>query len=100
MEDAGFSAIPEFSPFFLLEGGDVVVFASDGIWDVMTTSDVLKVLRKPLKKAPWYQRETRGKELVEAAVRLWTVRYGRPTRADDISVILFEVPHDGSPAYG
>lgn len=89
MEVAGFISLPEVSDFIALEAGDVVLLASDGIWDIL---DAEYIAERFATKAPATEMLTVGIELAEAAVKQWIRTYGRASEADDISLLIFQPP--------
>lgn len=96
MEDAGYICIPEVSDFIALESGDIVLLASDGIWDVLDADFVAHVISKADQKT---ELRDLGAMLARTAVKQWAHMYGRASEADDISLLVYKPVFDG-PAEG
>ncbi|CAK0905494.1 unnamed protein product [Prorocentrum cordatum] len=89
MESAGLISTPEASEWIDLQPGDIIIAASDGIWDVLPEEPVVRHLAKMPLEADLVQAAS---GLAETAVREWTRQYGRASEADDISVLLYRHP--------
>eukprot|EP00434_Breviolum_minutum_P010251 symbB.v1.2.009046.t1/scaffold569.1/size186053/15 len=86
LESAGFLAVPETSDFMAMEEGDFVLMASDGLWDVLSEEDVLL----HAKVGSWQANVATSEKLAKIAVQQWLQLYGRPSEADDVSVVIFQ----------
>eukprot|EP00439_Symbiodinium_sp_Y106_P053372 s2156_g7.t1 len=84
LESAGFLAVPETSDFMEGTADDIVLVASDGLWDVVGTEEAVEILADVQHPS----REDQAKSLVAAALKGWRTRYG-PNEADDVSVLLY-----------
>ncbi|CAK9117738.1 unnamed protein product [Durusdinium trenchii] len=94
MEPAGFLSVPETSNLMSMGPGDLVLMASDGLWDVLPEVEVLEKLSKA---GDWKRNILASEALAKAAVSRWLKEYGRASEADDISIVLFQ-PEVGQPA--
>ncbi|KAH7843845.1 hypothetical protein Vadar_021286 [Vaccinium darrowii] len=80
LKEYGVISIPEFSHWILTERDKFIVLASDGVWDVLSNDDVVKIV----SSAP--SRSSAARLLVEAAAREWKSKY--PTsKMDDCAVV-------------
>ncbi|WOK96686.1 putative protein phosphatase 2C 73 [Canna indica] len=86
LKDFGLIATPQIFHRFLSEKDEFVVLATDGIWDVLSNKEVMKIV----SSAP--KRSEAAKLVVNRAVRAW--RKQHPTsKIDDCTVIcLFLKP--------
>eukprot|EP00250_Pteridium_aquilinum_P011885 c20368_g1_i1 orf=169-1329(+) len=82
LKEYGLSATPQVFHRRLTKEDEFVVLASDGIWDVLSNEDVVKIV------ASTYPKEEAAKALVNAAVWTWKRRHG-PWRTDDCSVVCY-----------
>eukprot|EP00931_Biecheleriopsis_adriatica_P007239 TRINITY_DN108544_c0_g1_i1.p1 TRINITY_DN108544_c0_g1~~TRINITY_DN108544_c0_g1_i1.p1 ORF type:complete len:350 (-),score=49.72 TRINITY_DN108544_c0_g1_i1:20-1036(-) len=87
MESAGYASLPEVSDFMGLEAGDIVLLASDGLWDVLDAEFVVGQL---VNVNPGTSMEKVGTALVSAAVRQGRRLYGRASEVDDISLVIYK----------
>ncbi|WCJ27971.1 Protein phosphatase 2C family protein [Euphorbia peplus] len=80
LKDYGLISHPEVSYRRLTTNDEFVVLATDGIWDVLSNDDVVRIVASSRK------RSMAAKILVKCAVRAWKNKY--PTsRIDDTAVI-------------
>ncbi|CAI9782353.1 unnamed protein product [Fraxinus pennsylvanica] len=80
LKDFGLISTPEVTYRKLTERDEFVVLATDGIWDVLTNNEVVKIV------ASAKTRSMAAKMLVECAVRAW--RYKFPcAKIDDCAVV-------------
>ncbi|KAK9673482.1 hypothetical protein RND81_12G170200 [Saponaria officinalis] len=80
LKDFGVIAVPDVSYRRLTEKDEFIVLATDGIWDVLSNTEVVNIV------AASQSRSTAAKALVETAVRSWKLKY--PTsKIDDCAVI-------------
>eukprot|EP00930_Biecheleria_cincta_P057388 TRINITY_DN43331_c0_g1_i1.p1 TRINITY_DN43331_c0_g1~~TRINITY_DN43331_c0_g1_i1.p1 ORF type:complete len:349 (+),score=42.68 TRINITY_DN43331_c0_g1_i1:53-1048(+) len=93
MEDAGYICVPEVSDFMVLEPGDIVILASDGLWDVL---DADFVVQQFVKADPKTEILDIGATLARTAVKQWAQMYGRASEADDISLMIYKPVFDGA----
>ncbi|KAL9236182.1 hypothetical protein vseg_010883 [Gypsophila vaccaria] len=86
LKDYGLISVPQVSYRKLSEQDEFVVLATDGIWDVLTNFEVVKIVSSARK------RSVAAKFLVVHAIRAWKSRFPS-SRTDDIAaVILFFKP--------
>eukprot|EP00747_Dinoflagellata_sp_TGD_P215806 gnl/TRDRNA2_/TRDRNA2_88443_c0_seq1.p1 gnl/TRDRNA2_/TRDRNA2_88443_c0~~gnl/TRDRNA2_/TRDRNA2_88443_c0_seq1.p1 ORF type:complete len:184 (+),score=18.19 gnl/TRDRNA2_/TRDRNA2_88443_c0_seq1:3-554(+) len=93
MEGAGFIPFPETSEFIPLRTGDLVIIASDGLWDVVDADQVIELLMAGTPAGPTRMLDL-GTRLAEKAVSSWLKEYGRASEADDISILIYEQSAD------
>ncbi|PIM97127.1 Phosphoprotein phosphatase [Handroanthus impetiginosus] len=80
LKDFGLISTPEVTYRKLTENDEFVVLATDGIWDVLSNNEVVKIVASARK------RSMAAKLLIEKAVRAW--RYKFPcAKIDDCAVI-------------
>ncbi|KAL0318151.1 UNVERIFIED_CONTAM: putative protein phosphatase 2C 65 [Sesamum calycinum] len=80
LKDYGLISTPEVTCRKLSENDEFVVLATDGIWDVLSNDEVVKIVASARKRC------TAAKLLTEKAVRAW--RYKFPcAKIDDCAVI-------------
>ncbi|KAJ7264560.1 hypothetical protein O6H91_20G038000 [Diphasiastrum complanatum] len=80
LKEFGLIAVPEISCRQLSERDQFIVLATDGVWDVLSNSEVIDIIAA----AP--TRRTAARSLVESAVRAWRLKY--PTsKVDDCAVV-------------
>ncbi|XP_065853921.1 probable protein phosphatase 2C 65 [Euphorbia lathyris] len=80
LKDYGLISHPEVSYRRLTNNDEFVVLATDGIWDVLSNHDVIRIVASTRK------RSMAAKILVKYAVRAWKNKYPS-SRIDDIAVI-------------
>ncbi|CAO2832588.1 unnamed protein product [Amaranthus hypochondriacus] len=87
LKDFGLIAVPDVSYRRLTDKDEFVVLATDGIWDVLSNKEVVDIV------AYASPRSTAAKDIVQAAVRAWKMRY--PTsKVDDCAVICLFLDSD------
>ncbi|KAK7390275.1 hypothetical protein VNO78_25576 [Psophocarpus tetragonolobus] len=79
LKDHGVSSVPDVSYRKLTKQDEFVVLASDGIWDVLTNSEVINIVALAPK------RSMAAKLLVKRAVQAWKHKYG--IMVDDCTAI-------------
>ncbi|XP_024522271.1 probable protein phosphatase 2C 33 isoform X1 [Selaginella moellendorffii] len=80
LKDFGVIAVPEVSYYRITERDQFVVLATDGVWDVLSNEEVVKIVATAPTKT------TSARSLVESAVRAWRLKY--PTsKMDDCAVV-------------
>ncbi|XP_059317506.1 probable protein phosphatase 2C 33 [Lycium ferocissimum] len=80
LKDFGVISVPDISYRRLSEKDEFLVLATDGIWDVLSNDEVVKIVDSASS------RSSAARSLVEAAVRAWKITY--PTsRVDDCAVV-------------
>nr|XP_004237585.1 probable protein phosphatase 2C 33 [Solanum lycopersicum] len=80
LKDFGLISVPEISYRRLTGKDEFIVLATDGIWDVLTNDEVVKIV------ASASSRSSAARSLVESAVRAWRTKY--PTsKVDDCAVV-------------
>nr|XP_004249617.3 probable protein phosphatase 2C 65 [Solanum lycopersicum] len=80
LKDYGLISVPEVYYRKLTENDEFVVLATDGIWDVLTNDEVIRIVSTTRK------RSMAAKTLVECAVRAWKYKYPR-AKIDDCGVV-------------
>ncbi|GAV76897.1 PP2C domain-containing protein [Cephalotus follicularis] len=80
LKDYGLISIPEVSYRKLTSNDEFVVLATDGIWDVLTDSEVISIVDSATK------RSTTAQLLVHRAVKAWRVKFPG-CKIDDCAVI-------------
>ncbi|KAG2691014.1 hypothetical protein I3760_09G216900 [Carya illinoinensis] len=80
LKNCGLISIPEVSYWKLTNDDEFVVLATDGIWDVLTNNEVIRILTSAKR------RSTAAKLLVHHAVRAWKGKYPG-SKVDDCTVI-------------
>ncbi|KAJ0244596.1 protein phosphatase 2C 33 [Hirschfeldia incana] len=91
LKDFGLISVPEVSFRRLTEKDEFIVLATDGIWDVLSNEEVVKIVAS----AP--SRSSAAKALVETAVRAWRHKY--PTsKVDDCAAVCLYLNSNGSNA--
>ncbi|KAI4356087.1 hypothetical protein L6164_000135 [Bauhinia variegata] len=89
LKDYGLISVPDVFYRKLTKQDEFVVLASDGIWDVLSNTEVIKVVASATK------RSLAAKKLVKHAVRAWRNKYPA-AKVDDCAVIclfLKDEPH-------
>uniref|UniRef100_A0A1S3ZI30 protein-serine/threonine phosphatase n=2 Tax=Nicotiana tabacum TaxID=4097 RepID=A0A1S3ZI30_TOBAC len=80
LKDFGLISVPEISYRRLTGKDEFIVLATDGIWDVLSNDEVVKII------ASTSSHSSAARSLVEAAVRAWRTKY--PTsKVDDCAVV-------------
>ncbi|KAH9673200.1 putative protein phosphatase 2C 65 [Citrus sinensis] len=82
----GLISIPEISYRKLTREDQFVVLATDGVWDVLTNSEVIRTVACASKK------EMAAKMLVSRAVRAWRTKYPG-SKIDDCAAICLFLGH-------
>ena len=90
MKTVGVSAVPSTMCIPLREEDKVLVIASDGLWEHLSDEEVLAFCYRYRADA-----SLAAKALVLEAARAW---YEKGTYRDDITVCVFFLPFEGSPA--
>ncbi|KAL3536577.1 hypothetical protein ACH5RR_005038 [Cinchona calisaya] len=80
LKDFGLISTPEIFYRKLTEKDEFVVLATDGIWDVLSNNEVIRIVASARK------RSTAAKLLVDRAVRAWRYKYPR-SKIDDCAVV-------------
>ncbi|KAG8647821.1 hypothetical protein MANES_09G112400v8 [Manihot esculenta] len=83
LKDYGLISIPEVSFRRLTKNDEFVVLATDGIWDVLSNYDVIRIVASARK------RSLAAKMLVKYAVRAWKTKYPGCRVDDCAAVCLF-----------
>lgn len=80
LKDFGLISVPEISYRRLTGKDEFIVLATDGIWDVLTNDEVVKIVASASSQS------SAARSLVESAVRAWRTKY--PTsKVDDCAVV-------------
>ncbi|CAB4263609.1 unnamed protein product [Prunus armeniaca] len=79
LKDFGLISVPDISYRRLTEKDEFVVLATDGIWDVLSNEEVVKIVAL----AP---RASAARALVESATRAWRSKYPY-VKVDDCAVV-------------
>ncbi|KAJ7527580.1 hypothetical protein O6H91_16G061700 [Diphasiastrum complanatum] len=80
MKEFGLIAVPEIAYRRLTDKDQFIVLATDGIWDVLSNTEVVDII----SKAP--SRATAARCLVQSAVRAWRLKRSL-YKADDCAVV-------------
>ncbi|RRT40529.1 hypothetical protein BHE74_00045108 [Ensete ventricosum] len=89
LKNFGLISVPEISYRRITEKDEFIVLATDGVWDVLSNREVVKIV----STAP--ARSSAARILVESAVRAWRLRY--PTsKIDDCAVVCLFLGIDSS----
>mmetsp|Transcript_14587 Transcript_14587/g.14697 ORF Transcript_14587/g.14697 Transcript_14587/m.14697 type:complete len:301 (+) Transcript_14587:354-1256(+) len=78
------SCIPEIIFHKRTDGDEVIILACDGLWDVMTSNEVLKFVRKKIFKKGILDPRILCEELIDNSLRRGT--------QDNVSVIVVKLP--------
>ncbi|KAK9159211.1 hypothetical protein Scep_005785 [Stephania cephalantha] len=90
LKDFGLIPIPQVSYRKLSKDDEFVVLATDGVWDVLSNKDVIKIVASVKK------RSTAAELVVRHAVRAWKCKY--PTsKIDDCAVVCLFLDSFTSP---
>ncbi|KAK9723612.1 hypothetical protein RND81_05G012200 [Saponaria officinalis] len=81
LKDYGLIPVPQVFFRKLTEHDEFVVLATDGIWDVLTNFEVVKIVSSARKRA------VAAKFLAVHAIRAWKSRFPS-SRTDDIAVVI------------
>jgi serine/threonine protein phosphatase PrpC len=91
LKDHGLISIPDITHRKLCDKDEFVVLATDGIWDVLSNNEVIKIVASVRK------RSMAARMLVERAVEAWRYRYPK-AKIDDCAVVcLFFKKHGSKP---
>ncbi|KAH6806819.1 Protein phosphatase 2C family protein, partial [Perilla frutescens var. frutescens] len=83
LKDYGLISTPEVTYRRLTDNDEFVVLASDGIWDVLSNSDVIKIVASARK------RSMAAKMLIDEAHRAWRYKFPCAKIDDCVVVCLF-----------
>lgn len=83
LKDYGVISTPEVTYRRLTDHDEFVVLASDGIWDVLSNSDVVKIVASARK------RSMAAKMLIDEAQRAWRYKFPCAKIDDCVAVCLF-----------
>uniref|UniRef100_A0A7N0VC54 PPM-type phosphatase domain-containing protein n=1 Tax=Kalanchoe fedtschenkoi TaxID=63787 RepID=A0A7N0VC54_KALFE len=83
LKRCGLIAVPEVTYRKLTDRDEFVVLASDGVWDVLSNTEVMQIVASATKRA------LAAKLLVEKAVRAWRYRYPGSKTDDCAAICLF-----------
>ncbi|XP_019161205.1 PREDICTED: probable protein phosphatase 2C 65 [Ipomoea nil] len=89
----GLTSVPELYYRRLTDNDEFIVLATDGIWDVLSNNEVIKVVCSAKK------RSSAAKVLVERAVRAWKYRYPC-AKIDDCAAICLFLKRQQQPGQG
>ncbi|XP_056845158.1 probable protein phosphatase 2C 33 [Raphanus sativus] len=90
LKDFGLISVPEVSFRRLTDKDEFIVLATDGIWDVLSNEEVVKIVAS----AP--SRSSAAKALVETAVRAWRHKYPTSKVDDCAAVCLYLNSNDSN----
>ncbi|CAH8331846.1 unnamed protein product [Eruca vesicaria subsp. sativa] len=90
LKDFGLISVPEVSFRRLTDNDEFIVLATDGIWDVLTNEEVVRIVAS----AP--SRASAAKALVETAVRAWRHKYPTSKVDDCAAVCLYLNSNDSN----
>lgn len=79
---AGIISVPDISERLLKNQDKIIVAASDGIWEVLSNEQVLKIAKEFYERG---EAEEAAKELVKVATKEWRKI---STRTDDITALV------------
>ncbi|GAA0186357.1 protein phosphatase [Lithospermum erythrorhizon] len=89
LKDFGLISVPDISYRRLTEKDEFIVLATDGIWDVLSNEEVVKIVASSPTRA------SASRKLVESAVRGWKMKY--PTsKVDDCAVVCLFLDADSN----
>lgn len=90
--DAALTALPELRTEIITERDELVLLATDGLWDVMDSQNAINMVRKSLNKH--HKVKDAVKELVKEAIKLGSV--------DNVSavVVVFNQSKEGEAGAG
>uniref|UniRef100_A0A7N0T628 PPM-type phosphatase domain-containing protein n=1 Tax=Kalanchoe fedtschenkoi TaxID=63787 RepID=A0A7N0T628_KALFE len=83
LKRCGLIAVPEVTCRKLTDRDEFVVLASDGVWDVLSNTEVIQIVASAAK------RSMAAKLLVEKAVRAWRYRYPGSKTDDCTAICMF-----------
>ncbi|XP_043699863.1 probable protein phosphatase 2C 73 [Telopea speciosissima] len=93
LKDYGLISVPQVSYKKLTSKDEFVVIATDGVWDVLSNREVVKIVASARK------RSIAAKILVDHAIHAWRTKYPK-SRIDDCAVIcLFLKPISSSSSF-
>ncbi len=99
------SPVPEVRVYDLFDQehteNDVLVMATDGLWDILTNEKVFEIIREVLQSFPpgdYKRYASAGQELIMAARGIlktngWRTKDGRQGSGDDITVFIIPLCH-------
>ncbi|KAG8070673.1 hypothetical protein GUJ93_ZPchr0006g41953 [Zizania palustris] len=80
LKDYGLISVPDVSYHRITEKDEFIVLATDGVWDVLSNTEVVSIVNRAISQA------SAARLLVESAHRAWRARF--PTsKIDDCAVI-------------
>lgn len=90
LKEYGLISMPEVSCHLITEKDEFIVLATDGVWDVLSNTEVVSIISRATSRA------SAARYLVESANRAWRTRY--PTsKIDDCAVVcLFLNTHQAN----
>ncbi|XP_042475845.1 probable protein phosphatase 2C 73 [Macadamia integrifolia] len=92
LKDYGLISVPQVSYKKLTSRDEFVVLATDGVWDVLSNREVVKIVASASAK----KRSIAAKVLVDHAIHAWRTKYPK-SRIDDCAVIcLFLKPQSST----
>ncbi|CAI9097212.1 OLC1v1033585C1 [Oldenlandia corymbosa var. corymbosa] len=83
LKDFGVISTPEVTYRKITDKDEFVVLATDGVWDVLSNHDVVRIVASARKRA------TAARLLVDIAARVWRYKYPRAKMDDCAVVCLF-----------
>ncbi|KAM0916057.1 hypothetical protein ACQ4PT_010412 [Festuca glaucescens] len=83
LKSYGVISVPEVSYHRITEKDEFIVLATDGVWDVLTNSDVVSIVSKATSEA------SAARLLVQSAHRMWRTRFPTSKVDDCAAVCLF-----------
>uniref|UniRef100_A0A0E0JZR6 protein-serine/threonine phosphatase n=1 Tax=Oryza punctata TaxID=4537 RepID=A0A0E0JZR6_ORYPU len=87
LKDYGLISMPEVSYHRITEKDEFVVLATDGVWDVLSNTEVVSIVNRATSRA------SAARLLVESAHRAWRARF--PTsKIDDCAVVCLFLDTD------
>ncbi|KAA8517717.1 hypothetical protein F0562_015191 [Nyssa sinensis] len=89
LKDFGLISIPDVSYRKLTDRDEFVVLATDGVWDVLTNNEVIKIVASARK------RSMAARLLVDRAVQAWKSKYPC-SKIDDCAVVCLFLKHRSS----
>ncbi|CAA6654686.1 unnamed protein product [Spirodela intermedia] len=94
LKEFGIISTPQVTYRKLTERDEFVVLATDGVWDVLSNEEVVKIVSSARR------RSEAAKKLVKKAVRAWEIKHPM-SRIDDCAVVcLFLKPEPGAQVDG
>jgi len=83
LKSYGVISVPEVSYHRITEKDEFIVLATDGVWDVLTNTDVVSIVSKATSEA------SAARLLVQSAHRMWRTRFPTSKVDDCAAVCLF-----------